>query len=161
MHRCRLGPSWALWNATLTLPAGCGGSYPWWYVMCKISVSILFTQPQPPFRIVRALLFQWHLRGSVHDCTHLFPKGMDFYGFLVRTLTKPYSAVAPTTHPFLCGYMDFRLGEIRLWKSLWIEVWGLNIFIENYGLSVNICHKEAQLFYFIGISFSSISQRSP
>lgn len=82
------------------------------------------------------------------------------YAFLwlpSKNANKVLPGIPLTLSPSLCCCMKFRSGEVRLWKSPWVEVWGFNRFVEHYGLSLNVYYKEAQLLYFIGISFSSIS----
>lgn len=131
--------------------------------MCKallflswlLNIDATYTSPvpTPEGRDITLSMALWWLSVWLHTpCPSI-------YGFLwlpSKNTNKALPSLLPHA-PFLHCCMNFGSGGTRLWKIPWVEVWGFHRSVENYELSLNICHKEAQFLCFIGIPFSFIS----
>lgn len=102
---------------------GCGGQE---LLFLDITFPTLTLRVPPPPSSLGTLLFHWPFGGSAHDCTLPFLEGVEFQGFLVRILTKPYPAI-PHIPPCLYCSVDFRPSGIRPWRSPWREGWGFTV----------------------------------
>lgn len=131
---------------------GCGGQE---LLFLDITFPTLTLRVPPPPSSLGTLLFHWPFGGSAHDCTLPFLEGVEFQGFLVRILTKPYPAI-PHIPPCLYCSVDFRLSGIRPWRSPWREGWGFTV--RTMGYHWTYATRRLSSSFFIGISFSSISQ---